>query len=235
MKKILAGSDLKWIAIVTMLIDHIGAIFFKDIMLLRMIGRLAFPIFAFLLIEGFYHSRNLKRYQVRLFLLAIISEVAFDLAFNDTWFEVGHQNIFFTLFLGLSAVMIFDQLRHKTLVFAWGSVLVIAILSALLSVDYTYLGIAIIFLFYYHHDHPERARFSVGAVFVLLAGATIYQYSAMSGQIIWQAGIQGLAALAMPLIAMYNGQRGMKLKYVFYFFYPVHLLILFGINQLFFR
>ena len=108
----LSGSALKWIAIVTMLIDHTGAVVIEQGALewagwywvdfaLRVIGRFAFPIFAFLLVQGFLHTRSVPRYLARLTAFALISELPFDLATGDCWYDPGHQNVFFTLATGL--------------------------------------------------------------------------------------------------------------------------------------
>ncbi len=121
----ITGNTLKIIAIVTMLIDHIGVAIFENGMLkyqdnslawvsianlvLRTIGRIAFPIFCFLLVEGFFHTRDIKKYGTRLFLFALISEIPFDLAVFDTWFYPGYQNVYFTLFIGLWVIYWYDK------------------------------------------------------------------------------------------------------------------------------
>ena len=106
MNKGLSGSTLKIIEMVTMLIDHIGAAVLARMIIagnadlydayrtLRMIGRIAFPIFCFLLIEGFQHTKNAKKYAERLFLFAAISEIPFDLAFSAKVLEFQYQNVF---------------------------------------------------------------------------------------------------------------------------------------------
>ena len=99
----LSGSTLKLIAIVTMFIDHLGVVAFETQIsnymvpyyIMRLIGRLAFPIFCFLLVEGFFHTRDVKKYALRLLVFAFISEIPFDLAFNRQLFYWRHQNVFF--------------------------------------------------------------------------------------------------------------------------------------------
>ena len=93
--------QLKWIAVITMIIDHTGAVLFPDDMVFRYIGRIAFPIFCFLLVEGFFHTRDVRKYMLRLGLFALISEIPYDLAFRDTVLEFEHQNVFFALLLGV--------------------------------------------------------------------------------------------------------------------------------------
>ena len=97
----LDSFQLKWIAIITMLIDHVGAIFFPGNLVFRYVGRIAFPIFCFQLVEGFFHTRNIEKYMLRLGIFAIISEIPYDLAFRGNILDFEHQNVFFTLFLGI--------------------------------------------------------------------------------------------------------------------------------------
>lgn len=97
----LNSFQLKCIAVITMIIDHTGAVLFPDNMTLRYIGRIAFPIFCFLLVEGFFHTRDVRKYMLRLGMFAVISEIPYDLAFRDTVIEFEHQNVFFTLFIGV--------------------------------------------------------------------------------------------------------------------------------------
>ena len=99
-----------------MLIDHIGAVFFPQVMILRFIGRLAFPIYAFLLVQGYQHTANTPRYQKyvgRMLLFAAISEISFDLCFYKTPIYLGYQNVYFTLLLGLLALYCYDFLEKK--------------------------------------------------------------------------------------------------------------------------
>ena len=97
---------LKWIAIISMLIDHIGAVLFPWCEWMRIVGRLAFPIFAYLLVEGFVYTKDVKKYLVRLGLFALISEIPFDLAFFGTVFAPVHQNVFFELFCGNAGILV---------------------------------------------------------------------------------------------------------------------------------
>lgn len=224
----LSGSTLKIIAIIAMFLDHFAAsILFYGVLapaapisegtelwtvyqiyeVLRTIGRIAFPIFCFLLVEGFVHTSNRKKYAFRLLLFACLSEVPFDLAVFNTWFTLEHQNVFFTLFLGfltIWAMEYFQPQKESLRMPIQFMILVIGSLAALLlATDYDYKGIVLIVVLYLLRSQPVLR--TVCACICLL----------------WEPA----ACFAFIPIHMYNGKRGLSLKYVFYFFYPVHLLI----------
>lgn len=225
----MTGYWLKVIAMVTMLIDHGTAILVPGnssfYIIGRSIGRLAFPIFCFLLVEGFLHTSNVKKYLLRLGIFALISEIPFDLAFNHTLFELGHQNIFFTLLIGLLVligVRYVDE-KHKgkgSYVFLNAGIIIGGCLLALiLATDYYFAGVLMILSFYQFRHNK-----------VLLTAALVIIYNFALG------GIQILAVFAMIPILFYNGQRGTKInKYVFYSFYPVHILTLYLIGTFLLR
>lgn len=220
-KKGLTGSTLKWIAIITMLIDHIGAGILEQLpgffvgstiyridFVLRLIGRIAFPIFCFLLIEGFLHTSNIKKYAGRLFLFALISEIPFDLAFKHKILEFSYQNVFFTLFIGLMtliAIKHFENNKAMKIV----SMLAGVLLAQVLHTDYAGFGVVFILLLYMFRDNI-KLRNIVSSI-----------------AIIWEI----TAPIAFIPITLYNGERGMRMKYFFYIFYPGHLFIIYLISQ----
>lgn len=246
----LSAAALKWIAIITMFLDHFGAsllyghaayptgwqggtrfgwgegIWSIDFyMILRGIGRLAFPLFCFLLIEGLLHTRSRWKYFLRLALFALISEIPFDLAFQRTWWDFSYQNVFFTLALGLGAVAAWDWLTegnapdcHPLRGLAAVLTAAAAALAAMwLKSDYGALGVALIIVMYLLRDKPwgrDLFAFAVLGAMVLIGHAH------------WS---EILGACSFPLMHLYNGQRGRQNKYFFYFFYPVHLLFLVGL------
>lgn len=211
---------LKIIAITTMLIDHIGAILVpRDsvwYLVMRGIGRLAFPLFVFMLVEGFHHTRDVKKYLIRLGIFAVISEIPFDLALYDSVLEFGHQNVFFTLFLGLLCIYLIDQMykKYEKNPFTYNLLaglltLAFSLVAVLLRTDYNYAGILMIVAFYLFRGN--KILIAVALAFVSM----------------WILGnINGLALLAIIPIMLYNGQKGKNVKYLFYVFYPAHLLIL---------
>lgn len=225
----ISGSALKVLAVACMLIDHIGVLLHPDRILLftlfgrqvtlyflmRLIGRLAFPIFAFLLIEGYQHTRSKVRYGVSLLILAILSEVPYDLFRFGAWFCIDKQNIFFTLLLGYLGVCAHEGLRNR---WFWraGAILLLLAASYFLRADYSVTGFCTVILMYALRDR-ELLRDVVG-VAALSSG--------------WKA------ALAFVPLAFYNGKRGFirgpVLKYAFYLFYPLHLLVLYFLKIRFF-
>lgn len=234
-KRGLSGSTLKIIAIITMLIDHVGATVMEKIVMssetykatetayrimigMRSIGRIAFPIFCFLLVEGFLHTSNIKKYIIRLFSFALISEIPFDFAFNNKIIEFTHQNVFFTLLIGVLAMWAISYCKNRfkdDRVKYIGSAVAIFIISSAIAefirCDYGAIGIAVIILMYILREYKVLKALSVYAIFVLHSGFE---------------GLQTLAVFAFIPISFYSGKKGISLKYFFYAFYPIHLLIL---------
>lgn len=214
---------LKLIACITMLIDHIFAIFVpyssSVYMLGRGIGRIAFPIYCFLLVEGFYHTSSRKKYLLRMFLFALLSEIPFDLAFYGfprTARLLDGQNVMLTLFIGLLLMNVYEYLKmsylNQPLVFNTAGVIAIVAASALatfLATDYSYMGILFILVFYLFWQKKLWIAVGLAVVIVLFSNQ-----------------IELAALVALLPIFTYNGKEGRKVKYVFYAFYPVHLLIL---------
>lgn len=213
--RVLDSFWLKLIAFSAMVIDHVGAAFFPDQLWFRYVGRLAFPIFCFLLVEGYMHTRNFWKYAIRILVVALISEIPFDLALNNgNLFQWGHQNTFFTLFLGLLALLSVDSfLKIGKYIPAVVCAVVIMVLAQVLNTDYGAKGICFVLLFYF----IKYIKGIWSRVFLVLA-FILLNYS---------SNVQIFAALALIPIYFYNGKRGMnKLKYLFYAGYPVHLFII---------
>lgn len=216
----LNGFAIKMIAVVTMLTDHIGAILYPELTVLRIIGRIAFPIFCFLLAEGFLHTRNVKRYLLRMFLFALISEIPFDLAFSGKWFDPESQNVYWTLFLGLLMLYLMQKAEKRfpvsmKMICDLLILLVFCIAAEYLEVDYHLGGMLIIFIFYYFRGGKGRW---IG--YVLCALVLIFFYG----------GIEPWAVIGFVPMLLYNGRRGPSAKWVFYLFYPCHILVLYFIG-----
>lgn len=317
--KNITGSTLKIIAIVTMLIDNIGAIvlnrmlstrgleeitednvahFFEtngDLFLIfiitRMIGRLAFPIFAFLLIEGFVHTRSVLKYALRLLAFAIVSEIPFDLAFEGKFFYLQYQNVFFTLLIGLlvmagikkvsdgvigmrlltavsiigvvsggyalvdSAPGIIDLIYKRfievqdTIVSRDGfKIILIISISLILLFVYVFLvkkytmqkankwfsiiAVTIIGMYIASFLKTDYSGFGILTIVIMYGFRRSHTKSMLSGCIALtvMSIIEFPAFSNLLFIRRYNGERGLKLKYLFYAFYPIHLLVLYLIS-----
>lgn len=248
-KRGISSAVLKNIAVVTMLIDHIGAVIVTRLLIqnglyeamvnqetytawmgqygglygiymaMRVIGRFAFPIYCFLLVEGFQRTHDVKKYLGRMFLFALLSEVPFDLAFSGKAWYPAYQNVFFTLLLGLltiAGLRLVEQRFAGTetgkkilrVVFGAAVILVGCALALILKTDYDFKGIMAIVVLYLFRNR-KKAQIWTGVIVFLLMD-----------------GLEMIAALSFILIRFYNGTRGRQDKYFFYFFYPVHLLLL---------
>ena len=231
----LSGSTLKMIALITMMIDHIGAFLViyttplynngnelipnaeSCYWIMRQIGRTAFPIFCFLLVEGFLHTKDSFFYLARLMFFSVLSEVPFDLAVSGKWISWKCQNVFFSLLLGLGMLIIltaieeyrrekmeitctvslFDLLKGVTVVGTIG-------IAELINCDYGGKGILLIAILFYARNQRILAS---------IAGYLSFMW-------------EPYCLPAFLLIPFYNGKRGRQMKYLFYVFYPVHLLVI---------
>ena len=194
------ANQLRVLAMFLMLLDHLWATLVPGNFWMTYLGRAAFPIFAFQISEGFFHSSDRRRYAKRLFLFALLSEVPFDLIYGGTMLYPFHQNVMFTLLLGLLACCVIDRARGERTARATLrgalSVAGILLLSLIGMVDYGWKGVMTVVAFYLLRDFPT----------------------------------QGFAVLSLLPIWLYNGRRGgggKALQYAFYAFYPAHMLVLY--------
>ena len=229
----LDGGVLKCIAAALMLTDHVGAILLPEVPVLRCVGRLAFPIFAFFIAEGYAHTRDFGRYFRRLAILAVVSEIPFNLE-NGAVFDLTRQNVLFTFCLALLTLRGLEALGRERGFGRWaGCGLVLAAGFAageLLRTDYGGWGMVTVALLYLCRD-GKYAK-----LWLLLAMAAVNGLGMGSLTMPVFGGempIQIFAVAALPVIWLYNGQAGPKgLRRAFYVFYPAHLLVLEGIRTL---
>lgn len=231
-KKIFSQEGLKIIACVTMLLDHIGAVFMPSIVnynlyyALRIVGRLAFPIYCFLLAEGVAHTKNPVKYGLRLFVGILLAEIPFDLALfgRFTW---DHQSVMVTLFLGFGMALIIQKLDRTKLV----PVIAFAFLAELFRTDYGAWGVGMIALFVLTRERKDR-----NMIQTLMLAAICYLMNSASVPIFGiRVPIELFAVLALIPIFLYTGKKSIGSKAVqtmFYLFYPVHLLVLYMITLL---
>ena len=229
----LDGGALKGIAAALMLMDHVGAILLPEVLALRCVGRLAFPIFAFFIAEGYAHTRDFGRYFRRMAILAVVSEIPFNLE-NGAVFDLTRQNVLFTFCLALLTLRGLEALGRERGFGRWaGCGLVLAAGFAageLLRTDYGGWGVVTVALLYLCRD----GRYA--KLWLLLAMAAVNGLGMGSLTMPVFGGempIQIFAVAALPMIWLYNGQAGPKgLRRAFYVFYPAHLLVLEGIRTL---
>lgn len=235
----LTGNQLKVIGIVAILIDNVGAVVIQGGILhageraayqsiiathsgqiwmiagqvCRYCGRLAFPIFAFLVAEEFVRTRERARYAIRMLVFAVISEVPFDLAVYHKVFYPYYQNMLFTLFIGIMVIYVMEYARNL-----WVQIAALAAgcaLAWLLQTDYNVMGVLLIAAMYWLR-YNDTAQLCVGVAMCAVESVSYYCVS----------------ALAFVPIVMYNGRRGaFQLKYLLYVFYPAHFLVLYGLSM----
>lgn len=227
-KRGISQETLKLIACVTMLLDHIGATLVPG-WTLRIIGRIAFPIYCFLLVEGVHYTRNPKKYALRLAIGAVLSELPFDLAFFGGW-TWHYQSVMLTMLLGLFALQTMAKCPNYFLKCV--AVVPFALLAEFLQTDYGGAGVLLIALFGISRELPHRLLIQ------LLGMALICNYLIPGSRISIgnvQIAIELFALLALIPIAFYSGRKAMDSKAVqwgFYLFYPLHLTILYLIAGL---
>ncbi len=215
----LNSYELKYIALITMIIDHIGVIFFFGqnrliYYLLRGVGRLSFPIFCFLLTEGFFHTRNRINYLIRLALFALISEVPFDIAIKGVLLEFHSQNVFFTLALAFAAMIVADyQKTNPTYLLA--AVIVFPLAAELIHSDYGSIGVISILLLYLR---KSGKNLSLWMCYLPLLAVS------------YSSPIQAACIFSVFFLMAYNGEKGHGPKYLFYLAYPAHFLLLYVIH-----
>ena len=257
MKKLgVSSAFLKNIAYITMFIDHFFVVVFMAYIQFTMaqgsymeyaneiytagraVGRIAFILFAFMASEGFCHTRSKGKYLLRLGAFAIISEIPFDLAINNTLLETGGQNVYFTLFLGVLALFLIEKFKGRLLLQILG-VLLCCAAAIFLMTDYMIMGVLLIVTFYLF-----RKSFWLKA----LAGSIVIYFGTVALYIVtyWNfhfpitvfleaAMLEMFGLFAFIPIYFYNGEKGRQLpKACYYLFYPLHLLLLYGIKQWFF-
>lgn len=216
---------IKIIACITMVLDHIKyAIPITKGFVTRYFGRISFPLFAFLIGEGYYHTSDLKKYYKRLIIFAIISQIPFML-FRTMVGEWKMLNVMFTLLLGLISINIFDKLGKKYYI-SLPIVLILSILGNILRVDYGWYGVLSVFVLYIFREN-KFLRFT--GFFIL---NLIYYYKRnLVLNNINNIILFGFSVFPTILLFFYNGKLGKKVKYLYYIFYPAHMILLYFLGR----
>ena len=213
MKLGINSFQLKLIAVITMIIDHVGLFFFPEHILFRIIGRISFPIFAFLIVEGFYHTRDIWKYMIRLGISAVLSEIPFDLLTTGKVFDLRHQNVFFTLLIGVVLMYVYEK-QYSTFSKV-STVFLIMLAGDIFRTDYGSWGVLMIFCFFIFRERMAAKLISAAVINIVVFGY-----------------IQAFAVMALLPIYFYNGEKGRGYKYFFYLVYPVHLWIIWIIKTM---
>lgn len=210
-------------AMLLMLCDHLQLTLLPDLPILRCVGRLAFPLFAFMAVEGYLHTRSLKKYLLRLLMLAVISEIPFDLLVSGSVFDPMHQNVIWTIILGLCCIQAFENISADLKKMLSAVVIIASLAAAIIArVDYSSAGVLTLLAFYAFRGNTVRCRLmqllSLAFISLVLLGGIEFAFP-----------YQALAVLSLPIIWLYDGSQGPHngfIKAANYLFYPAHMLIL---------
>lgn len=210
-------------AMLLMLCDHLQLTLLPELPILRCVGRLAFPLFAFMAVEGYLHTRSLKKYLLRLLMLAVISEIPFDLLVSGSVFDPMHQNVIWTIILGLCCIRAFENISADLKKMLSAVVIIASLAAAIIArVDYSSAGVLTLLAFYAFRGNTVRCRLmqllSLAFINLVLLGGIEFAFP-----------YQALAVLSLPIIWLYDGSQGPHngfIKAANYLFYPVHMLIL---------
>lgn len=236
----LRSSDLHILAMILMLCDHSWAMLFPAQEWLTCVGRIAFPIFAFLIAEGYVHTRDFRKYLLRMFAGALIAEIPFDLMYGETLVYPFHQNVLWTFLISLLLIRLIDECRSRfgkviSTVLTAGIVLLGYGIGSLGMVDYYGAGVVSVLVFYLFRGTDWKHRvLQFAGLYILnvkLLGGFFYPLEIAGFEIpIVQ---QGFALLALIPIWLYKGRQGIHnrgFQYACYAFYPVHMLLLFAVR-----
>ncbi len=235
MKKFISSEQLKIFAIILMILDHLWGTIIPGNQWMTNIGRLAFPIFAFLTVEGFVHTTNLKKYMKRLFIFGLISEIPFNLIYSGSCFFPFHQNVLFTLLLGLLCINELDKFSKnndiKNRVKSIFKFIIFLLLGIIGFVDYGVIGICTIIVFYVFRNN--KFAWLGQLISLILLYIVFFEGQSIILNIFgfeYYLPLQSIGILSLIPIWLYNGKRNNKnkiLQYIFYTIYPLHMLIIY--------
>jgi len=223
---------IKLVAIGTMVVDHLGIFIWPDCGWLRMVGRLSFPLFAWLIANGVRHTRNRKSYLLRLLIFAVVSQLPYVAANRQIQTDFWKLNVLFTLALGLAAIYLVQKIHTR-----WGQVMAVAAVGAaawILRVEYGAYGVLSVLASYIFFTRWPQLVFFQTIIFsapYLLAGALMWSMWGMVEVKVFDFN-QLLAPLAFILVYFYSGKQGTKAKYLFYIFYPLQFVVFYWLKKI---
>ena len=224
---------LKIIGIISMLCDHYSDVIIGENTYLNLIGRIALPIFAFQTAQSYIHSSNIKKYMLRLFIFACISQFSF-FVYKTMFGTKVELNVLFTFLFGIFALIAYDKIKNNYLGFS--VVVIISLIAELLKTDFRWFGVACVFMFYIYSKSIDR-KYEIKKLILLFVAFVVLvilfylkQIILYPDNIIFILKVILSTCMALIPIYLYNGKRGYKIKYLFYIFYPLHFLVLWLLN-----
>lgn len=223
--------QIKMIAVITMVIDHVGLFFFPEHEILRYIGRIAFPLFAWLIANGAYHTHDIRAYLWRLLGLAYIAQVPFALANQQIGSPALYTNVVFTLFLGLLAIMFIKKTNNKWLWFL--TTFAACCLSIIFFSDYGAAGVLSVVAFYLFYNNKLLTVISqiviIGIMPRVIYFLETYTQTPLK-DLYMDSRMEIYGLISLIFILLYNNKQGLKAKYLFYIFYPLQYVVIYFIN-----
>lgn len=245
--KLLNATQIKFLAMILMLIDHAWALFSSCYLWVDYIGRLAFPLFAFGITEGYKHTSNFKRYALRLLIFGIISEIPFNLMYASNIIYPFHQNVIFTLLFGLLTIKFIDNIKIQYKNHNWKKILLnilgisaISFLSIISFCDYGFYGVLMIACLYLF----SKSKFLqlISMIFINCILFKGFFIPITIGNYTFEFVTQGFAVFALPIMWLYNGKKSLRreasqktnkiVQYGSYIFYPAHMIILYILGNI---
>lgn len=226
----MSAFQIKILAIITMIIDHVGIFLFPDIVILRIIGRISFPLFAWLIANGARHTKNINNYLKRLLIFAVISQVPFILAMRLIEPNFWELNILFTLAIGLLVIILVQKIDNTFLKLL--NIVLVFVIAYYLKVDYGVMGVASVVAFYMFFENQTYMLISQTIIFLSeLMLSWLLMLPTGLWEIIYKYNYyQPLAVISLVFIFLYNKKEGAKMKYLFYVFYPMQFVVLYLIK-----
>ena len=224
-----SSFQLHLFAMLFMLIDHVGYCFFPYCYVLRYIGRLSFPFFCFLLVNGFFYTKNKCKYFLRLLLFTVLSEIPFDLAFSNVFIELDTQNVLLTFLISFLMLLFLEKAKKKYFMFYPLIIFIFTAIAFILKTDYKGFGVLIVLIFYLTHNLDKKYRFIIQFIGLFIINFILFKGFCVSfGCFLLYS--QPFALFSLFFIWGYNGNKGYSngfIKYFNYIFYPIHLILLY--------
>jgi hypothetical protein len=224
-----------------MLLDHTWGFGLVNNDIFTCIGRIAFPIFAFMIVEGYFKTSNLKKYVGRLFIFALISEIPFNLMFGSRAFYPVAQNVLWTFLISIGLIWLMEKVKDKNIAIRALMLILVIILAFVLGTatlcDYHYAGVFMVLVFYFFRG--KKWYFMLAQLICLyyinteMLGGFEYVFTLFGQEV--HLLRQSLSLIALIPIWLYNGKQGYYnkyIKYLYYSFYPCHIMLLWGLKQI---